>query len=127
MLLPAQTADSACGICAVQALVDALDTEASAENLDSVKAQLTAIDQAMMEFNRALKNRTAQGLSAPERNRRSSLTKWNTDHNRNFAFEKSRSLSSICRSIASRQMDGETKQRKMYFRQLPWLWYREIS
>ena len=62
MFLPAQTADSACGICAVQALVDALDTEASAENLDSVKAQLTAIDQAMMEFDRALKNRTAQGV-----------------------------------------------------------------
>ena len=61
MLLPARTADSACGICAVQALVDALDTEASAENLDSVKAQLTAIDQAMMKYNRALKNRTAQG------------------------------------------------------------------
>ena len=86
MLLPAQTADSACGICAVQALVDALDTEASAENLDSVKAQLTAIDQAMMKFDRALKDRTAQGLSAPERNWRSSLTKWNTDHNRSFAF-----------------------------------------
>ena len=86
MLLPAQTADSACGICAVQALVDVLDTEVTAENLDSVKAQLAAIDQAMMEVDRARKNRTAQGLSAPERNRRSSVTKSNTDHNRNYAF-----------------------------------------
>lgn len=62
MLLPAQTADRACGICAVQALVDALDTEASAENLDSVKAQLTAIDQAMMKFNRALKKQDRTGV-----------------------------------------------------------------
>ena len=62
MLLPAQTADSACSICTVQALVDALDTEASAKNLDSVKAQLTDIDQTMMEFNRALKKQDRTGV-----------------------------------------------------------------